>query len=679
MGRTLRLLLYSVLSAQSSVLYGQLQQTGQFFVTDCANLTAPVANSTFCVQTTNASGRVAGHQYRRNNSSGWDDITAGSGLTFAPAGNISSTNLQAAIQELDTEKLATGANAVTASALAATPTLCATGQAPTGVLANGNATGCASIASAVVDQSANYTWTGTHSWRSNNWSLLDSTTPTKILKWDISGFTAATTRTMTLPNASTRLLGDSDFGSTGWMTRTGAGTYVNRTFGTQPGEITITNPDGVAGAPSFGLGTLALKTNQSNTFTTGDQSFLAAASLTVPTTAGYTTTNDGRIGFNSTTKRYVGSSNSAAVNFAYTSEIQPLNANLTALSGLTGAANTFFYFSSVGAMSTSVMPSCTDSAGQHLNWNGNWVCGTSSTGGLSGMTTGKIQKALSASTIGDSVISESGGNISMTGGLTVGSGPYYLPATGGLTADRTYTVQDQSGLLVPALTTPTITDGHIVIFGVTAGVVTFKDGGAAGAGTWTDSSTSTGTNKTIDAEATGNVITIPVYIVLAAGGCNNTTASAGFDLPTANAPTPSCFGTTTTQGTLTFADGSTQTATNHLRLPTDWTGNVDVDLIWFANAASANAVRWSVATGCVADSEAINTGPSYNTASASNTAYTGTANQRKTTNFTTVAVTNCSAGETLYLQVQRIGADAGDTLTASAELLEVGLKIRRAM
>lgn len=40
---------------------------------------------------------------------------------------------------------ATGFNAATATALAATPTLCGTGNAPTGILANGNATGCAAI------------------------------------------------------------------------------------------------------------------------------------------------------------------------------------------------------------------------------------------------------------------------------------------------------------------------------------------------------------------------------------------------------------------------------------------------------------------------------------------------------------------------------------------------------
>lgn len=39
----------------------------------------------------------------------------------------------------------TSGNAATATALAATPTPCSTGQAPTGILANGNSTGCASI------------------------------------------------------------------------------------------------------------------------------------------------------------------------------------------------------------------------------------------------------------------------------------------------------------------------------------------------------------------------------------------------------------------------------------------------------------------------------------------------------------------------------------------------------
>lgn len=179
------------------------------------------------------------------------------------------------------------------------------------------------------------------------------------------------------------------------------------------------------------------------------------------------------------------------------------------------------------------------------------------------------------------------------------------------------------------------------------------------------------TNKTIDAEGTGNVLSRPFYVEYTAG-CNNAAANPGaFDLPTSAAATATCFGTTTTQGVLDFVDAATSTATGHLTLPQGWSGNMDVRIFWFANAASSNAVRWSVQTGCVADAQAVSTGPSYNSASAGNTAYTGTANQRKTTAFTAIDMTNCSAGETMYFQLARVGGDAGDTLTATAEVISV--------
>ena len=170
--------------------------------------------------------------------------------------------------------------------------------------------------------------------------------------------------------------------------------------------------------------------------------------------------------------------------------------------------------------------------------------------------------------------------------------------------------------------------------------------------------------------------TAPAKEINIRAACDNATAGPIFDRPTAGATTATCFGTTTTQGAENFVDAATTGGSIHFRLPTGWTGNLDIKLGWFANAASANAVRWSVATGCVADSEAISTGPSYNAASATNAAYTGTANQRQTTTLSAVATTNCSAGETIYVQVQRIGADAGDTLAATAELLEITVVIR---
>src|SRR5690606_33562322 len=75
------------------------------------------------------------------------------GLTAALAAKVDSSALSPhATRELLDEDIPnnsadTSGNAATATALASTPTICSSGQAPRGVLANGNATGCQSISS----------------------------------------------------------------------------------------------------------------------------------------------------------------------------------------------------------------------------------------------------------------------------------------------------------------------------------------------------------------------------------------------------------------------------------------------------------------------------------------------------------------------------------------------------
>jgi hypothetical protein len=92
----------------------------------------------------------------------------------------------------------TTGNAATATALAATPTLCPTGQAPTGILANGNATGCAAgggsgsgtVNSGVAAQVAMYSASGAAV--SGDSALTDNGT---VLNYAGSGGIAATTGT----------------------------------------------------------------------------------------------------------------------------------------------------------------------------------------------------------------------------------------------------------------------------------------------------------------------------------------------------------------------------------------------------------------------------------------------------------------------------------------------------
>jgi hypothetical protein len=64
---------------------------------------------------------------------------------FLGGGGSSFTLTTAAINALSGFTISTSGNAGTATALAATPTSCASGQSPTGVAANGNATGCQAV------------------------------------------------------------------------------------------------------------------------------------------------------------------------------------------------------------------------------------------------------------------------------------------------------------------------------------------------------------------------------------------------------------------------------------------------------------------------------------------------------------------------------------------------------
>jgi hypothetical protein len=51
-----------------------------------------------------------------------------------------------------------------------------------------------------VDVDIAKAWTGAQSWRDNNWSLLDNSDTSKILNFQLSSITTATTRTLTIPD-----------------------------------------------------------------------------------------------------------------------------------------------------------------------------------------------------------------------------------------------------------------------------------------------------------------------------------------------------------------------------------------------------------------------------------------------------------------------------------------------
>lgn len=185
------------------------------------------------------------------------------------------------------------------------------------------------------------------------------------------------------------------------------------------------------------------------------------------------------------------------------------------------------------------------------------------------------------------------------------------------------------------------------------------------------------TNKTLDAEGTGNAITIPRRIWLPAAGCNNATAGSIWDLPTSNAAVAACVtGTNTQKGVLDFADSSSLSAQITHKLPSTWTGTVDATIKWFTAETSGDVV-WQLATICVADAETDD--PAFNTASTVTDTAKGTTNQTNDAAITTVTVTGCAAGELMHVKILRDSAHASDTLAATARLIGVELVVREVM
>lgn len=194
----------------------------------------------------------------------------------------------------------------------------------------------------------------------------------------------------------------------------------------------------------------------------------------------------------------------------------------------------------------------------------------------------------------------------------------------------------------------------------------------------TAASTNTFTNKTLDVEGTGNVLTVTEKRLFPGAICQNATAISEWSTPTSNPATFTCVtGTNTQKGALTFTDdGSTVlSAQTQTWLPSDFSGTVDARIRWYTSATSGNVI-WSLATICVADAETSD--PAYNTASTVTDAAKGTTLQDNDAAITSVTITGCAAGELLYLKLSR-DPGGSDTLGATANVRAVELTIRRAL
>ena len=210
---------------------------------------------------------------------------------------------------------------------------------------------------------------------------------------------------------------------------------------------------------------------------------------------------------------------------------------------------------------------------------------------------------------------------------------------------------------------------------------------------WTGSTalaagTETLTNKTLDVEATGNVVTIVDEEWYDFVGCPNATAALNWDTEAGlTAPAIQCVDNGgTTQGQADFDDASAEGFQRLFKLPATWTGNIDVDLYW-RGANTTLDVCWVVQTACTAVGEVWD--GTFTAAGASDTVSdtaAGTTLQLNLAAFSSITTTGCAASELMHLRVKRDGAEAETQCAAGSDdfvgdALGVGLEItmRRAL
>lgn len=198
----------------------------------------------------------------------------------------------------------------------------------------------------------------------------------------------------------------------------------------------------------------------------------------------------------------------------------------------------------------------------------------------------------------------------------------------------------------------------------------------------TADSTTIFTNKTFSAEGTGNVLTTVAPIYLTAAGCSNVTPGTMWDLPVTTPAVAVCVtGTNVQKGALEFADSGPFIAQNSFALPADWTstGGIDVSIYWTTTATSGD-IKWNISTACAAVGGTAADDPAFNAAQVITTTTAGTTNFVNTSTQTALTLTGCTTTTPMmfHVKVMRDGTTAGDTIAATARLIGVEIRYRRA-
>jgi hypothetical protein len=245
---------------------------------------------------------------------------------------------------------------------------------------------------------------------------------------------------------------------------------------------------------------------------------------------------------------------------------------------------------------------------------------------------------------------------------------YIVADPGGTPISKKITIANlftSPALTTPTATTPSANDNDTSV-ATTAYVQTELTAYA--------SDTVTRTNFTLNAESTGNVVTIPAYWDMdLVSVVSSTAAHIWNDDPLSTACAPlAVTGINRTTGVCTFPASDGEYGRQITRyLPTGLTVSFDAE-IWWKTTGTGNA-RFSIQTVCYADNEIDDA--AFNTATVTTSAAGTTGRPNKQT-VTGIATTGCAAEELMRIRFSRNQAEGSDTLNAALDVEKVVFKFR---
>jgi hypothetical protein len=186
------------------------------------------------------------------------------------------------------------------------------------------------------------------------------------------------------------------------------------------------------------------------------------------------------------------------------------------------------------------------------------------------------------------------------------------------------------------------------------------------------------TNVSLDAEGTGNTITIPVKSWFPAASCQNASPSANWDMLSSSIPSAVCSsGTNVVKGYLQYLLNSQQAAQFTYLYPSDGaaSGKMDIKFVWSAAATSATA-QFSIDAACTSIGANATDDPVFVSLWAPS-AFTSSATANAINLDSTTGLTApCSAGQLMHIRVKRV--DTAGSVTG-ANVYGIELTYRRSM